>query len=592
MLISVLLLALAALLASGSLFKHTKILTYIAAAAILWEMGWLLLTLVTRTVFPNEGNAVFLAGSGLFLASALYLTRLHRPRLPLGRGRHDLASELAVITIVVIVLLGSFIVVRANGFIDHKYVTFGFYNGDVATLSSIVNRSLHTKTFVSQNPFSANGPLEYPTLLHAGIAHLVGGKASGWMLLLPAMTYIAIFATIPLFFLVWETFPLRRSYPSWLPLFLIGLVLAGSWDSYIYPQSNFFLAGLLLLLVAVLQSAAGKEQVLKLASELVAAGIALVLLLANTIFGSVAVATLGVYFICQAVNQHVPSLQRNWYWVGLAGLASCFLLFSPGEPAFGVIGFSYSTVPEMLRLAPLLILLITGMFLAVRTQVSFVLLPTVLFAAAFFTFIFSARDIVVANSGRFFYLALLTSFPLMAAPAAYVLAFIREQLLHTRGLLPKFTLWVLVAISFGLFIMPSAGSMASAYGNLLFNDAQVADTAMRTALWWVEDNTPADAVFLASPFTPFSIPALTGRALLRSDDFWLSPQDVVLEDIRAAFTGDTAAREQLYSLADYVLLEREERALFEPLPEQYTKVFDNNAIVIYELAQSARNNDR
>lgn len=585
MLISIFFLAVAALLASGIIFSHRHILTYIAAAAGLWEAAWLALTLLSRTVFTGHTDIVFPAGAAVLLIGSLFWARYRKPMVPLGRAKHDLIGEFFILVVTSAVLLGSFFVMRSNGFNEHQYITHGFYNGDVATFTALVNRSFFEETLVTKNPFAANGALEYPTLLHTAVAHLLGSAGSGWIILLPAMTYITIFATVPLFFLVWEQDRETGNYPRWLPLVLVPLILTASWDSYIYPQSHFFITGLLLLAVALLQQATVMPRAFRTIVELVAATVTFVLLLSNAVYGTAAAAVLAAYVLWQATMPDTSASRRNWSWVALAGIAAAFLLFAPGVPAFGSVSFSYSAAFEMLRLAPLLALFITGLFLAAKKRPEAITLPTILMAFGFITFFFSQRDIVVANSGRFFYLALLVAFPLMAEPSMRAFNYIQTHLRKTKDIVPRLTAWVLVGASGTILLMPSVASIASAYDNLLLNDTQIVDTGMRTALWWIEDMTAPDAVFLASPYSPFSIPALTGRALLRSDDFWLSPQDVVLADTRAAFAGDIAAREHVYPLANYLLLTQAERGLFEPLPSQHTKVFDNNAIVIYRLAE-------
>lgn len=585
MIIAPVLLAVAGLLASGSLFAHKRIMTYLAAAGALWESAWLLLTWIGRTFVSDQHGVVFIVGSLLALAGALYLLKWRKPTIPLGREHHDLVGEAVVVITTLIVLVGAFVIVRANGFFGYDYTVHGFYNGDVATFTALVNRSLHTKTLVNDNPFAAGASLEYPTLLHAGVAELIQNPASNWLRLLPTMTYVIIFVTIPLLFLVWDTAMHKPDTAWWVPASLIGLILTASWDTFVYPQSHFFVTGLLLLLVALLQRAGTERNGLKLLLELTAAPIAFVLLLSNAVFGVVAAAAIGVYLLWAATSGKSSRARIRWSWSGLVLVVAAFLLLAPGEPAFGGFGFSYTAAPDMLRLTPLLALLLAGIFSTLPKNPRNGLLPIVLLVFGFITFIFSVRDIVVANASRFFYLALLVAFPLMAIPLKKLVALVTTLFRKTKGLIPRTAVWGTALVGTGFLLLPSAASVASTYDNLLFKDEQTVTSAMWAALWWVEDNTTPDAVFLATPEEPFAIPALTGRTLLRTD-YWLSPDDIVLGDMKAAFAGDIAAREEVFARADYLLLTKENRASFEPLPSVHQKVFDNNGVVIYRLAQA------
>lgn len=558
------LLLLSGLVASASLFSHRRLITFLAATAGLWELQWLLLTLLSRTIFTSTSSqAVYIIGSLLLLAGTMLLVKQQRPHVPLGRSRHDLLGDVVAVGITLVVLIGAYAVLRVNGFTNNAWITHGFYNGDTATFTALVERSLHTATLVRENPFAGNGPLEYPTLLHAGVAQLFSESGGGsWLYYLPLMTYATILFTIPLFFLYSDAVAIlpKQNLKS---AAIILLMLTVSWDSYIYPQSHFFLIGLFLLELALLAQAYQAKNAMQYVYAGISGAAALVLLLSNAVTGTAAVAALGVYF-----------LWRRQVLVCIA-IAMLFFLLAPGNASFGGIHFSYTAVANLLQLAPLMALLTAGSFAALQQEkLHLVSLPALLAIFAFATFIFSSRHIVAENASRFLYHALLAGFPLIG-------------LVKIKPAPTKFMGWVLAAIAASFVLLPSAASVASAYDNLLRKDKQVIDTAMRTALWWIEDNTAPNAIVLASPDEPFAVPAFTGRALLRSN-YWLSPDDVVQADVNAAFSGDLAAREHVFLQADYLLLTKSQRPQFEPLPTTYQKVFDNNAVVIYHLSHAKR----
>ncbi len=584
MFISIVLFGLASFVASGVLFKHQRVLTYLAAAGTLFEGQWLLLTLLDRTVLIGmETKVVFDMGAVLLLVIwLLFYRRLSFPYMSGGgSGRRDLA----VLPVLAVVLVAAGMVINTNGFINGAWVTHGFYNGDTTTFIALVQRSLLIDGLVDTNPFAGGGALEYPTLLHAGVASVlmaVGIKGS-WLYFLPAMTLLQIVLTVPLFFLLWDaTFPEpNEKWKRWfgVPSRLIILagqaglvlfVLALAWDNYVYPQSHFFLTGLFLLQAALL-----------IRGHVVpASAVALVLMLSNAVTGTAAVAVLTVFYLLQAADLKQTVGQRAGYLAGVVFWVILFFVFTPGEAALGSPAFSYTAAPAMVQLGPVLIALLAAVCLADKQQLLGTIVAT-LAALAFVTFFFSTRNIVVENAERFFYHALVIGFPLLLSPLIRLFYWLRRQLIDTaRPPLQAASVWAAGVALLLATLLPAGASVASAHDNLMFKDEKVVTIAQREALDWLGQNTGINAVILSSPNPPWAVPTFAGRALLRAD-YWLSPQDEMYSQVTAAFAGNRAAQGVVLQQADYLLLLRDEQRLWE-LPT-YDRVFSNTSVNIYRL---------
>lgn len=590
-----LVLGLASLLSSMALFRHQRVTTLLAAAIALFEAQWLLLTWFDRVLVVGvDSETVYLAGAVILLA--MWASLYKKWRL----AWRDLASsgvrDIVVLAVMAVVLAGTALVWTANGFQeDGTWISHGFFNGDTATFASLVQRSFATDSLVTQNPFAGNGYLEYPTLLHGAFASFFAqlGIGTTWLNFLPLLTYVFIFATIPLFFLPWDmVFPEpREAHVKWFGIpsrFLIFLgqgvvvlyVLALSWDSFVYPQSHFFLMGLFMLLIA--SFAQSFQQGIKWIVPAIV--LTILLMLSNAVTGTAAVAALGVYFALKMLTKSTPVLQRGLHGVLAVLLVGLFLLHSAGDPVFGLVPhFSYTAAVEMVRYAPLVALLLVGLWQAIPRSLFLSANSSVLLVLAVFTFFFSQRDIVVENASRFFYHALLVGFPFLLHPAIQLYYALRREVRYsTHSLAELFSYTALLLVAVFLLALPAVSSVASAHDNLMFKDEQTIDLSTREALWWIEENTSPDGVFLASPEPPWAIPFMTGRSILRAD-YWLSPDDIVLSDVRAAFAGDKAAQELVISQgsAQYLFLTQSDRAAWEPLAQ--TKVFDNTEIAIFKL---------
>ncbi|MEO6077333.1 MAG: hypothetical protein ABIP54_00925, partial [Candidatus Andersenbacteria bacterium] len=202
--IELVLFAVSALLGSGILFWHKRVLTYLAFAGVLFEAEMLLSAFIRRSFIHNiSGPTFYLIAGIIFLAlfASLYKHWKSPYKIP-GSGKRDGFVAIALI----IVLAIAYPIISSNGYHGDNFIMHGFYNGDVVTLASLVNKSLVTNQLVAQNPFSGNGSLEYPTLLHGAFADFFSltGIGTNWLRYLGLLSYAQILITIPIFFLIWD----------------------------------------------------------------------------------------------------------------------------------------------------------------------------------------------------------------------------------------------------------------------------------------------------------------------------------------------------------------------------------------------------
>src|SRR3989344_2208590 len=140
MMLAVVILALAALLASGVLFRHQRMLTFLAAAGVLFQGAWLVLTLLDRVFFVAAATpTVWLVGS--VVALVIWLFQWKHFRLPYqvaaGSGRRDIP----VLLVLGVSLAAAWLVAGRNGFKEQAWVTHGFSNGYTATFQGLVQKS-------------------------------------------------------------------------------------------------------------------------------------------------------------------------------------------------------------------------------------------------------------------------------------------------------------------------------------------------------------------------------------------------------------------------------------------------------------------
>ncbi|MEX1997095.1 MAG: hypothetical protein WEA04_00245 [Candidatus Andersenbacteria bacterium] len=593
LLLTAVVILLASGIAAGSIMRSERLVTFIAATGALFEVHWLLIALVHREFFIGASiQLVFFIGALFFLS--LWLTQIRKWRGP-GVVTKQAGAELAVLVVLVAVLGSAWVVGSVNGFIGSNWVTHGFYNGDTATFISLVQRSQITDGLLKQNPFAGNGDLEYPTLLHGAVADWFtqAGIIFDWVHFLPFITLAQLVITIPLFFLLGDLF-LPKSLPAntWLGVSNRGIILALeagivlyilmlAWDNYIYPQSHFFLTNLFLWQICLLV-AANKFSLLQARLAVAIAGVTtLVLLLANAVTGTAATIAWLVFCGGYIIDRRQTVATRSRY-LGAAVLTGIlFVVVMPGNAAFGLPHFSYTAALDMLRLAPVVLLLLAGIWLQLGRHHYLAVVSVALCLAAVFTFLFSTRNIIVENASRFMYHALLAGFPLL------LLLIVRGWFLCRRLLLLSTrspSEWFIgigsVVVLFAIFSLPAGSSVLSAFDHLLFKDQQAITLTDRLALEWIQDHTAADAIFLSSPQPPWSIPIFTGRTLLRTA-YWLSPEDELGRTVEAAFSGDRGAQAVALSHADYLVLTAAQQELWALPPLE--PAYHSPELTIYSL---------
>ncbi len=595
--ILIVLFVLAGLMLSGSLFVQRRVLTWLAGGVGLAWGIFLGTTAIARalTLTPQSKLILFYMAAAVFLLLGLWL-RDHFRRPTLNGWR-----EMWVLLVLVPVLASVLAITSFNGHLRNgDWVLHSFYSGDVTTFVSLVQKSLLTPAWVTDNPFAAGLPLEYPTLLHAGVAEIVSSLGGGveWIFFLPLMCLLTACLTVPLFFLYMDVAqPEPQTETAWFGVqrrgwvyaaqaVVVAYVLGMAWDNYVYPQSHFFLMGLFMVLVSLLVAALRSRGKLFKAQFFFASVLAVVLLLANAVTGAVAIALMIIFTGMRIWDEKISPKARGMYMLAAIIFVGVFLALSSGEAQFGWPHFSYGAAGDMMRFAPLLGLLTAAIFLY-ATEAFLAMSVALLTLFALFTFFFAGRGIIVDNASRFFYHAGLVGFPLIAPLGIRLYFWGRREIFYTTRtgvsrLMPVF----LIAACAVLVALPPLSSIASTLDHLLFQDEHIISPAMREAGWWIADHTEPTDIVLASPTPPWAVPFLTGRSLVRAGEgdgsaYWLSANDELLKQQYAAFAGDKGAQQNVAAQADYLLLSGENRVMWEPVV--YEKVFDTKQAVIYKL---------
>lgn len=593
MVVALVLMGIAGLLVAMRVGSMQRVTVWLATGGGLLWAQWLLASLLSRTIITAVLPAVVFVsvGSAVLLLSGIGWWRGGRP-LPLFVWQR----EWPVIVVTLIVMLGAAPILIANQWHTNTWTMHGFYNGDTATFIALVERSLREAGLVATNPFADNGFLEYPTLIHAGVADLLRGvtNATEWLGMMPWLVMGQIALTIPLLFgsmdlLVPQPTPQRQEWVGWwrprtgrlIEMGMVGYILLLAWDMYVYPQSHFFITNLFILAVLFFQQAWSLRTHKQLAGMVVVSVIVLLLLLSNAVTGTAAVVLMLVFCGGRASDRSRAVWERVFFlliglaWVGL------FILLPPGEGALGwPTGFSYTAVPDMLRLGVVVAPLLAAVIWRARTQPFIAVGVGALLLVALITFVFSQREIVVENASRFFYHALLAGWPLLLYPLTRIWVWLRRELWYTsHTAMEAMAVSGATVVGLVLLLLPALASTASTYDNLLRRNEQTVSADMFEALRWLDAMSEMDVVVAASPVPPFAVPLVTGRALLRTD-YWLSPDDALGQQVIAAFAGDTAAQAVVQERADYLLLTRDQRAQWSlgQLP-----VFENTTVAIYEL---------
>lgn len=575
------------------LFAHKRLLTYTAFAGALFEAQMMVTSFVARSFLENQPReTVFLVAGIIFLTiwASLYKQWTSPYKTP-GSGVRDAFAGIVLL----IVLAGAYPIIKSNGFIGDDFVLHGFYNGDVVTFASLVQKSLDTRGLVTQNPFSVNGYLEYPTVLHGAFSDFFTLLDIGkdWLRYIGVMTYAGIFLTIPLFFLLWDTVWPEPSTKAdkWfgmpskiyiytlqaiITLFVIGI----SFDSFAYPQSHFFLMGLEIALVALCirtASVQGKSQLHTLIPALI---IGVLLLQANTVTGTVAAALVGILAFVRIFDKK-RSVQERAVFLALGfGVLLAMKLATHGRTGFGQPHFSVSAAGEMVRIGiPGAIVLLAGIFSLSRKQYSAI--ATVFIALlGFGLFVFSNRAIATENASRFLYHSFLIGSPLLLPFIIQGIYLIRRELTLTlRPLSEIIAGWIAVVCVVGIIVLPVGISVGSTYISLVKSEPYKIPLSTRVALWWIDEHATREDVIITSPESPYIVPLFTGLSILRLNDYWLSAQDTITHDLVSAFSGDKSAQINVLQQGNYLLLSKNDNSLWDTT--KLKKVFETPDATVY-----------
>lgn len=589
------LLGISALFGSGVLFEHKRSLTYIGLAGVLFELQLMATSFVARSYMPTYNLATLFLVAGI-LYTAFWVSQYKKwtsPYTTPGSGIRDAFVGLVLI----IVIAGAYPIVKNNGFVGENFVLHGFYNGDVVTFASLIQKSFDTTALVSQNPFSGNGYLEYPTLLHGTFADFFTfiGIGNDWLHYLGLMTYAGIFLTVPLFFLLWDTVWPEPSHPAerWfgvpsriyvyllqaiITLFAIGI----SFDSFVYPQSHFFLMGLELALIAVFVRAAQLQGTRQIVLCIVGIMGAFLLLQANTVAGTVAAALAGTLALLRVFDKKRGVQERAVFFIVGIIIMNILSAVTDGRTQFNNPHISVSAAGEMLRAGfPALAVLFASICSLSRKQYSAVACILVALLG-FGTFLLSDRAIVTENASRFLYHSLLIGFSLLLPFVIQVIYAIRRELLFTLRPIPEIIAgWIGIAGVLGILVLPVAISAGSTYLSMVKSTPYTVSLSDRALLWWIDEHTAPQDVVITSGDPPYTIPLFTGRAMLRAKDYWLSLDNDVATVLQQAYSGDTAAQQSVLKQGQFVILTKNEATLWNTTT--LTKMFDDGSIAVYKI---------
>ena len=593
--IELLLFIVSGLFGSGVLFWHKRVLTYLAFAGVLFEMEFIATSFIRRTFIHGvNGSLVFLIAGIIWLTlwAALYRYWKSPYKIP-GSGKRDGFTGIALLVIFAL----SYPIISANGYHGSDFIMHGFYNGDTVTFASLVNKSFSTISEVTQNPFSANGALEYPVVLHGAFADFFSltNVGTNWLHFLSAMTYAQIFITIPLFFLVWDVvFPepknkaelwfgiVSRNTVYGLQVILTLIAIGLSLDSYVYPQSHFFLIASFLSVIALFSQALFAKNKQEVLYAMPAFTIAALLLLANTVTGTAAAGLGGTFAFIRVFDKKQPIKTRALYVVIGVALLAIMHWASSSRVSFLHPHFSVSSAGDMIRAGlPYLFVLAGALYALSRKQ--FLAIASILVGVlGIATFFLADRNIVTENASRFLYHGFLIGFPLLLAPLIqYLYFFRREVMLTSRPLSEIIAGWIGgIAILLILF-MPIGISAGSTYSNLIKNDEHTIDQNTQIALAIIDALGKPGDIVIANPNEPFSVPLFTSKALLRANDYWLSLQDNTTNGLMQAFAGDKTNQKEILAQGNFLLLTPEESKSWDV--SKLKKVFESKDANVYQI---------
>jgi len=583
-LVPVIILVISSLLGSGIVFTHKRIFTFLSTVLVLWQAQWMLISLASRTALQNFGaTKIFIFGSIIFFI--FWVIQYKKWKFPKSENKKELIwSNLVPLIILGVVVYTILRISSVNGLMpDGTWKFHGYYNGDTFLLSSLVERSLNQTLLVDQNPSAANSPLPYPTVIHAAIADFLKtfGLSSNWLYLLPAFTIAQAFAIIGMFFALVDVFSdkMRQSRRFHvLSGLIVLLVMTYSWSDYVFPQTHLFVIALELFLASILlrnESSGLKNLILWFP---IAAITAFLLLVSNSILGTVSVVIIAAYSLFKIISKNnlrtkVTHIILIIFWFNL------FKNFSAGNPNLGQLTISYEYASQLLQQAGLFLLLIFAGLLYRKDGILLKIMATFTALLSFIALFFSQSSLLLENSGRFLYESIRIAFPLIIPLS--LIGLDKVFLSQKNTFLPKVVSFGLLSLA-GLLILilPALASVSKTQYNLEKGDEFVILKNEIEAFNWIKANTKPDAVFLANPEQPWPVPFFTGRAILRAEGYWASPQDGVLDSVKKAFANDPESQASVLEKVDYVILHQ--KIVKNWVNQKITRVYKSNGIYIYK----------
>jgi hypothetical protein len=378
---------------------------------------------------------------------------------------------------------------------------------------------------------------------------------------------------------LWFGIPSRKAVyglQALLTLTAIGLSL----DSFIYPQSHFFLIASFLSALALFSQGfglKGKKQLLYILPAII---ISILLLLANTVTGTAAAGLVGTLAFIRIFDRKRSIKERAIYLViGFAVLALMHSA-SAGRSSFLHPHFSVSSASDMIRAGlPYLFVLAASMYVLSRKQ--YIAIASILVGfLGFITFFLSDRNIVTENASRFLYHGFLIGYVLLIGPVISYAYYLRREIqLTTRPVSEIITGWVSVISMLAICFLPIGISAGSTYSSLLKNDTHTISFNTQLALWWIGDHAKPLDVVISNPNEPFLIPLFTHSAMLRANDYWLSLQDETLTQLTGAFAGNKSDQQKVLKQGKFLLLTSEEQKTWDV--SKLKKVFESSDAIVY-----------
>jgi len=341
--------------------------------------------------------------------------------------------------------------------------------------------------------------------------------------------------------------------------------------------------GLFMLLICLVQALTNSYGKRHFFYVLVTGIIGAVLILSNAVLAAVTVVVMTITNIYLGADRALIKREGKGLIYPLLALVwvVMYLRLAAGDAQWGWPGFSYTAAFEAMKNAPAIIGILVALLIVGKKKSVVGLLVVAMVGMAVITHCFSGRDIIVENSSRFIYHGILIGYVVCLEPIIRLGPWLKKELIHSNvGVLKKVVDGGALASLIVISLWPAGAAFLTTHDNLMRNDHHVVGGQEIEAMRWVRENSDVDDVFIASPESPWVIPLFTGRAVVRAEDYWLSKNDEVLDDIKLAFAGDRGAQARSLLLGDWLVLERGDPGW---LTVDTSSAYENASIRVYKL---------